>query len=161
MMHGKEVLLGLFLIIMGLSMFLMCWVYQKTRKMRYAWMSFGFLYTLGILLLMTDNPIKSYLHVPSDGNFYSIPSIIILIIGIMLSFILLSKKGEGYVIDGILFSVGIHFLPFNSIYAIVLSVLVCINAIYFYLKTEQSIDRTLIIDAFLKIIMGSVLLLIW
>lgn len=160
MMHGKEVLLGLFLIIMGLSMFLMCLVYQKTRKMKYAWMSFGFLYTLGILLLMTNNPIKSYLQIPLDGSFYSIPSIIILIIGIMLSFILLSKKGEVYVIDGILFSVGIHFLPFNSIYAVILSILVCINAIYSYLKAEQSIDRTLIIDALLKGIMGSVLILI-
>lgn len=160
MIHGKEVLLGLFLIIMGLSMFLMCLVYQKTRKMKYAWMSFGFLYTLGILLLMTDNPLKSYLQVPSNGNFYSIPSIIILIIGIMLSYILLSKKGEEYVIDGILFSVGIHFLPFNSIYAVILSALICINAIYSYLKTEQSVDRTLIIDALLKVIMGSVLLLI-
>lgn len=160
MMHEKEVLLGLFLIIMGLSMFLMCLVYQKTRKMKYAWMSFGFLYTLGILLLMTNNPIKSYLQIPLDGSFYSIPSIIILIIGIMLSFILLSKKGEVYVIDGILFSVGIHFLPFNSIYAVILSILVCINAIYSYLKAEQSIDRTLIIDALLKGIMGSVLILI-
>ncbi len=160
MMHGKEVLLGLFLIIMGLSMFLMYLVYQKTREMKYAWMSFGFLYTLGILMLMTDNPIKSYLQISSDGNFYSIPSIIILIIGIMLSFILLSKKGDEYVIDGILFSVGIHFLPFNSIYAVILSITVCINAIYSYFKTEQSIDKTLVIDALLKIIMGSVLLLI-
>lgn len=159
MMHGKEVLLGLFLIIMGLSMFLMCLVYQKTRKMKYAWMSFGFLYTLGILLLMTDNPLKSYLQLPSNGNFYSIPSIIILIIGIMLSFILLSKKGEEYVIDGILFSVGIHFLPFNSLYAVILSVLICINTIYSYLKIEQSIDRTLIMNALLKVIMGSVLLI--
>lgn len=160
MMHGKEVLLGLFLIIMGLSMFLMCLVYQKTRKMKYAWMSFGFLYTLGIFLLMSDNPIKSYLQVPSDGSFYSITSIIILIIGIMLSFISLSKKGEEYVIDGILFSVGMHFLPFNSIYALILSIVVCINAVYFYFKKEQSIDKTLVIDALLKIVMGSVLLLI-
>lgn len=160
MIHGKEILLGLFLIIMGLSMFLMCLVYRKTRKMKYAWMSFGFLYTLGILMLMTDNPIKLYLQIPSDGSFYSITSIIILIIGIMLSFILLSKKGEEYVIDGILFSVGIHFLPFNSIYALILSIAVCINAVYFYFKTEQSIDKTLIIDALLKIVMGSVLLLI-
>lgn len=159
-MHGKEVLLGLFLIIMGLSMFLMCLVYQKTRKMKYAWMSFGFLYTLGILMLMTDNPIKSYLQISSDGSFYSIPSIIILIIGIMLSFILLSKKGEEYVIDGILLSVGIHFLPFNSIYATILSITVCMNAVYSYFKTGQSIDKTIVIDALLKIVMGSVLLLI-
>lgn len=69
MIQGKEGLLGLFLIIMGLSMFLMCLVYYKTRKMGYAWMSFGLLYTFGILMLMTDNPIKSYLNVSLNSNF--------------------------------------------------------------------------------------------
>ena len=68
MIQGKEGLLGLFLIIMGLSMFLMCSVYYKTRKMQYAWMTFGFLYTFGILMLMTDNPIKSYLNVSSNST---------------------------------------------------------------------------------------------
>ena len=134
MIQGKEGLLGLFLIIMGLSMFLMCLVYYKTRKMEYAWMSFGFLYTFGILMLMTDNPIKSYLNVSSNSSFYSIPSLIILIIGIMLSFVLLGNKGERYVIDGILLSVGVQFLPFNSIYTFILSFLVSLNAIYSFSK---------------------------
>lgn len=160
MIQGKEGLLGLFLIIMGLSMFLMCLVYYKSKKMGYAWMSFGFLYTFGILMLMTDNPIKSCLNVSSDSNFYSILSLMILIIGIMLSFILLANKGERYVIAGILFSVGIHFLPFNSIYTIILSVLVSLNAIYSFVKKDSSIFNTLMIDALLKTLMGFVLLLI-
>lgn len=160
MIQGKEGLLGLFLIIMGLSMFLMCLVYYKTKKMGYAWMSFGFLYTLGILMLMTDNPIKSYLNVSSNSNFYSIPSLIILIIGIMLSFILLTNKGERYVIAGILFSVGIHFLPFNSIYTIILSVLVILNALYSSIKKDSTIYTAIMIDALLKILMGFVLLFI-
>lgn len=158
-MHGKEVLLGLFLIIMSLSMFLMCLVYQKTRQIKYAWMSFGFLYSLGIVMLLTNNPIKSYLRVPIDSGFYSVLSVIILIVGIMLSFILLSKKGEEYVINGILFSVGIHFLPFHSIYAIILSILVCVNVIYSYVNIDRSIYKTLFVDALLKIIMGLVLLI--
>ena len=160
MIQGKEGLLGLFLIIMGLSMFLMCSVYYKTRKMQYAWMTFGFLYTFGILMLMTDNPIKSYLNVSSNSNFYSIPSLIILIIGIMLSYILLGNKGEKYVIVGILFSVGIHFLPFNSIYTIILSILVTLNAIYYFVKKDSSVYITLLIDALLKIVMGIALLFI-
>lgn len=160
MIQGKEGLLGLFLIIMGLSMFLMCLVYYKTRKMEYAWMSFGFLYTFGILMLMTDNPIKSYLNVSSNSSFYSIPSLIILIIGIMLSFVLLGNKGEKYVIDGILFSVGVHFLPFNSIYTFILSFLVSLNAIYSFFKKDSSIYIALTIDASLKTIMGFSLLFI-
>ena len=111
-------------------------------------------------MLMTENPIKSYLGVSSDSNFYSIPSLIILIIGIMLSFVILSKKGERYVIAGILFSVGIHFLPFDSIYTIILSILVSLNAIYSFLKKDSSIYKTIIIDALLKIAMGIVLLFI-
>lgn len=160
MIQGKEGLLGLFLIIMGLSMLLMCLVYYKTKTMKYSWMAFGSLYTLGILLLMTNNPIKAYLNVSPNRGFYSIPSLIVLIIGIMLSFILLSKKGERYVISGILLSVGIHFLPFNSIYTIILSILVCINAIFSFIRKESSIYKTLLMDAFLKIAMGFVLLLI-
>ncbi len=160
MIQGKEGLLGLFLIIMGLSMFMMCSVYYKTRKMQYGWMTFGFFYTFGILMLMTDNPIKSYLKVSSNSNFYSIPSLIILIIGIMLSYILLSDKGEKYVIVGILFSVGVHFIPFTSIYTIVLSALVTLNALYSFIKKDSSVFKTLLIDALLKIVMGFVLLFI-
>lgn len=78
----------------------------------------------------------------------------------MLSFIILANKGEKYVIAGILFSVGIHFLPFNSIYTIILSVLVSLNAIYTFIKKDSSIYVTLMIDALLKTLMGFVLLLI-
>lgn len=159
-MQGKEGLLGLFLIIMGLSMFLMCFVYYKSKKMKYAWMSFGILYTLGILLLMTDNPIKSYLNVSSNSKFYSIPSLIILIIGVMLSFVLLSNKGEKYVISGILLTVGIHFLPFNSIYTMILSALVSLNALYSFVKKDSSIFMVLVIDALLKNCMGFLLIFI-
>lgn len=145
---------------MGLSMFLMCLVYYKTGKMKYAWMSFGFLYTLGILMLMTDNPIKSYLNVSSNSRFYSILSLIILIIGIMLSFVLLASKGEKYVISGILLSVGIHFLPFNLIYTIILSALVSLNAIYSFVKKDCFFYKILMIDALLKSFMGVLLLFI-
>ena len=149
-MQGKEGVIGLFLIIMGISMFLMCLVYYKTSKMKYAWMAFGFLYTIGILMLMTNNPIKTYLNVSSNSRFYSIPSLIILMIGIMLSFILLSNKGEKYVISGILFSVGIHFIPFNSIYTMILSGLVSLNAIYSFVKKDS-----LLIDYLEKIIINT------
>ena len=160
MIQGKEGLLGLFLIIMGLSMFLMCSVYYKTRKMQYAWMTFGFLYTFGILMLMTDNPIKSYLNVSSNSNLETIPSLIIVIIRIMRSYILLGPICIEYVIVGILFSVGIHFLPFNSIYTIILSILVTLNAIYSFVKKDSSVYITLLIDALLKIVMGIALLFI-
>lgn len=70
MIQDKKILIGLFLIIMGLSMFLMCLVYYKTGKMKYAWMAFGFLYTLGILLLMTNNPIKANLNISSSSIFF-------------------------------------------------------------------------------------------
>lgn len=159
-MQGKEGLLGLFLIIMGLSMFLMCFVYYESKKMKYAWMSFGALYTLGILLLMTDNPIKSYLNVSSNSKFYSIPSLIILFIGVMLSFVLLSNKGEKYVISGILLTVGIHFLPFHSIYTMILSTLVIVNALYSFIKKDRSIYKGLVIDALSKTFMGFLLLFI-
>lgn len=159
-MQGKEGLLGLFLIIMGLSMFLMCFVYYKSKKMKYAWMSFGALYTLGILLLMTDNPIKSYLNVSSNSKFYSIPSLIILIIGVMLSFVLLSNKGEKYVISGILLTVGIHFLSFHSIYTMILSALVIVNALYSFVKKDCSIYKGLVIDALSKTFMGFLLIFI-
>lgn len=160
MIQGKEGLLGIFLIIMGLSMLLMCLVYYKTKAMKYSWMAFGSFYTLGILLLMTDNPIKAYLNVSSSSKFYSIPSLIVLIMGIMLSFIFLSKKGERYVILGILLSVGIHFLPFNSIYTIILSIFVCLNAILSFVRKESSIYKALLMDALLKIAMGFVLIFI-
>ena len=101
------------------------------------------LYTLGILMLMTNNPIKTYLNVSSNSRFCSIPSLIILMIGIMLSFILLSNKGEKYVISGILFSVGIHFILFNSIYTTILSGLVSLNAIYSFVKKIVQFIRCL------------------
>lgn len=160
MVQGKEGLLGLFLIIMGLSMLLMCFVYYKTKVMKYSWIAFGFLYTLGIFMLMTDNFIKAYLHVSSNSNFYSVSSLIVLIIGIMLSFVLFSKKGEKYIIASILLSVGIHFLPFNSVWTIILSILVSLNAIYPFIKKDSSIYTTIIIDALLKATMGIVLLFI-
>lgn len=78
----------------------------------------------------------------------------------MLSFILLANKGERYVIAGILFSVGIHFIPFNSIYTIILSVLVSLNAICSSIKKDSTIYMALMIDALLKTLMGFVLLFI-
>lgn len=96
----------------------------------------------------------------SNSHFYSIPSLIILIIGIILSFVLLTSKGEKYVISGILLCVGIHFLAFNSIYTIILSALVSLNAIYSFVKKDCSIYKILMIDALLKSFMGVLLLLI-
>lgn len=159
-MTGQSGILGIFLIMMGLAMGAMCLVYYKTGKLNFAWMSFGFLYTLGLMLLLTDNPIKTSMKVANSHNFFSLPSLIILMIGIMLSFVLFHKKGERFVIASILFVVGVHFLPFQSIYTYVLGALVMINAIYAIVKENHSIHKTIAIDALAKVMMGIVLLLL-
>lgn len=73
---------------------------------------------------------------------------------------MLGNKGEKYVIVGILFSVVIHFLPFNLIYTIILSVPVTLNTVYSFVKKDSSVYKTLLIDALLKMVMGIVLLFI-
>lgn len=89
---------------------------------------------------------------------YFTPSLIILIIGIILSYILLGNKGEKYVIVGILFSVVIHFLPFNLYYYFKCSS--HFEYGIFFCQKDSSVYKTLLIDALLKMVMGIVLLFI-
>lgn len=151
---AQHLFIGLFLIIMGFAMFTMTAVYDKTNRLNLSWSCFGVLYTLGILLLFTNNPIKDQLHIVSTKQFFSIASLVILFVGIMLSYIIFSKKGERYIIAGVLFSVGVHFIPFDSIYTYILAILIIVNAISVFFKETRSIIQVCAIDAMLKIVLG-------
>lgn len=76
----------------------------------------------------------------------------------MLSYIIFSKKGERYIIAGVLFSVGVHFIPFDSIYTYILAILIIVNAISVFFKENRSIIQVCAIDAMLKIVLGIYLL---
>lgn len=118
-MNNGYLLIGIFLLVIGFAMALMTVAYQKTSKLNLAWGCFGMFYTVGLLLLLTDNPWKEALQISSNYKFYNISSLIILFIGIMLSYVIGSKKGDRYIIAGVLFSAGVHFLPFHTIYTYV------------------------------------------
>lgn len=151
---AQHLFIGLFLIIMGFAMMIMTVVYDKTNKLNLSWSCFGVLYTLGILLLFTNNPIKDQLHIVSTKQFFSITSLIILFIGIMLSYIIFSKKGERYIIAGVLFSVGVHFIPFDTMYTYILAIIIMVNAISVFFNKNRSIIQVCFIDAMLKIVLG-------
>lgn len=158
-MDEKNILVGIFLLIMGFAMMAMTFVYFKTKKLNLSWLTFGAIYSIGLIILFTENLLKEYLHILPTDKFYSFFSLIILFIGIMLSFIFYAKKSDRYLIAGILLSVGIHFIPFNSIYTYVLSVGLIINASLIFIKKDFPIIRTLLIDALMKITLGLFLML--
>lgn len=85
---------------------------------------------------------------------FSITSLIILFIGIMLSYIIFSKKGERYIIAGVLFSVGVHFIPFDTMYTYILAIIIMVNAISVFFNKNRSIIQVCCIDAMLKILLG-------
>lgn len=158
-MSQQHLLIGLFLIIMGFAMITMTIAYYKTHKLNLSWSCFGILYTLGLYLLFTNNPIKNQLNIASTNQFFSIASLVMLFVGIMLSYIIFSKKGERYIIAGVLFSVGVHFIPFDSIYTYILAILIMVNAISVFFKENRSIIHVCAIDAMLKILLGIYLLI--
>lgn len=152
-------LIGIFLFVIGFAMALMTLAYQKTKKLNLAWGCFGIFYTVGLLLLLTENPLKEVLQISSNHKFYNISSLFILFIGIMLSYVIGSKKGDRYIIAGVLFSVGLHFLPFHTIYTYVLSVGLMANAIVVFYKKDISIVKVLTIDALMKLSLGMLLMI--
>lgn len=153
-MDKGYLLIGIFLLVIGFAMALMTVTYQNTKKLNLAWGCFGMFYTMGLLLLLTENPVKDALQISSNHKFYNISSLVILFIGIMLSYVIGSKKGDRYIIAGVLFSVGVHFLPFHTIYTYVLSVGLMANAIVVFYKEDSSILKVLTIDALMKLSLG-------
>lgn len=149
-MDGAADLLGLFLLVMAAAMLAMDWVYFKTGKMKIGWMAFGALYSVGLLGLLTDNPIKDCLKIAPERDFYSVASLVLLALGIMLSFLLCGKKGEKHIVAGILLSVAVHFFPFHTVYTYILGIAAGANALYFFVKPHRSIFKTILVDALLK-----------
>lgn len=158
-MEGNYALIGIFLFIIGIAMYSMTISYFKTRKLNISWMFFGVFYTLGLFLLFSDNPLKTYLQIGSTDKFYSIFSLIILFFGIMLSYIIYGKKGDKFIMAGVLFSVGVHFIPFNTIYTYILSVGLMINAVSIFIRKDTSIFKVLFVDATMKVSLGLFLIL--
>lgn len=67
----EHILIGIFLLIIGIAMAFMALVYFKTRKMSKSWSIFSILYTIRLLVLFTNNPIKDSLKITSIDNVYS------------------------------------------------------------------------------------------
>lgn len=154
-------LLGIFLLTMGVGMLAMGFTLKKTNNVSLSWMVFGIIYTVGIIGVLGNSHLKSWLNISEQGkSLFSIYSIIILAAGIMLSFVFGSKKGERTIILGILFTVGIHFLPFNNEFTYILAAGVAANSAIAFWKTQTSIYVTIGIDALLKITMGVFLFLL-
>lgn len=150
-------LIGLFLIVMGIAMFGMGIVYQTTSNLGYSWGIFGFIYSFGLFGVLFNSTIQTLLNAKITN--FPIVSIMILALGIILSYVLFAKRGGRYVILSILFVVGIHFLPFNSIVSSILAVLICLNALVgFYLKKAE-IATFIFSDGVLKVITGVVCLI--
>lgn len=152
---SKTCILGVFLLIMGLAMGIFAHTYKKNKNINKAWAYFGCIYTIGVILI-------NLVIINSSGkeNKIAIPllSIVILVIGISLSYITLYKKGEEYVIGGILLTTGIHFLPFQSTVSIILSVFIIGNCILYFSNKNISINRLLMNDVWIKCIIGLILL---
>ena len=158
---GNNALIGLFLLVMGLGMGIMGFTLNKTQNTNKAWFAFGIFYTIGIVGILGNPFLKNWLQIPSSGkSFLPLSSIIILIIGIILSFVLGRKKDSRFVILGILFSVGLHFLPFNTLYTYLLAIGTITNSVVAIVKPQISIYKSITIDACLKAGMGIVLLVL-
>lgn len=153
-------IVGLFLIVIGLAMIAFDFTYYKTKNLNFSWISFGILYMFGILGVLNNNSLKESLNVATGKSFFSIWSIIILAIGIIASYFyfqILSNKGDKKLIIGILTAVALHFIPFFSVYAYILSAALLINCFISFNKDKISIYSTVAIDAGIKIIIGILL----
>ena len=139
-------------------MALMGITFHRTNKMNLSWMVFGVVYSIGIFGVLGNAALKNRLNIPQGTSYFSPISIIILAIGIALSFVLLGAKGEQYVILGILFTVGVHFIPLNTIYTYILAMLVCLNAIAPLLFKKITIYQSISVDSIIKILMGLLLI---
>lgn len=153
---------GLFLIVIGLGMIAFDFTYYKTKNLNGSWISFGILYMIGILGVLNNDALKQALHVDTGKSLFSIWSIIILAVGIAAAYFyfqILSNKGDKKLIIGILTAVAIHFIPFFSVYAYILSAALLINCFISFKKEAISIYSTVAIDAGIKMLMGLLLIM--
>lgn len=154
-------IVGLFLIIIGLAMITFDFTYFKTKNLNLSWISFGFLYMVGILGVLNNDSLKDFFNVTTGKSLFSSWSIIILAVGIASSyfyFSILSNRGDKKLIIGILTAVAIHFIPFFSIYAYILSAALLLNCFISFNNDNISIYSTVAIDAGIKISIGLLLL---
>lgn len=148
-------LIGLFLVTIGIAMFIMALIYKKTEKLQYAWMGFGIVYMLGIFGVLTNKSMLNYFGIVTTKSFMSPLPFIILGVGIMLSYIFI-RNNERMLILSILFVVGLHFLPFGNV-AYLLAGLVFVNCIIGFFFKNTDVTMYIFSDALIKIVFGGVL----
>lgn len=156
MFMNKTGILGIFLLIMGIAMWSFAHTYKISKNVNRAWVYFGSIYAIGIILINLADIINPSGKV--DKIAIPLLSIIIMMIGISLSYIILERRGKELVIGGILLTIGIHFLPFNSIISMLLSILITGNCILYFSNKNISVNRLLMNDVWIKCIIGLILL---
>lgn len=105
-------LIGLFLMIIGMSMFLMGAVYKKTKNLNLSWIIFGIIYAIGIFEILHNRTLSPVTETYSKNSILSPISFAILGIGIMMSYIIFGKD-ERKLLLSVLFVVGLHIFPFK------------------------------------------------
>lgn len=155
-----NVLLGLFLMAMGVAMAAMTITYRKTENMQTAWAVFGALYTVGIFATLGNSALKNWLQIETGKSFFSLWSIVILAVGISLALFVGAKKDERTAILGVLLAVGVHFLPFGAWPAYLLAGLCTASAVVGLLNSKISIYKLLTADAMIKFAVGAALVIL-
>ena len=152
-MNKQTRLVGLFLTSISFAMFIMGIVYATTKNMNYGWIGFGAIYTGAILGILVNKKLKVKLKI-TDSKIFRKSSIIILALGLILSFAIGSNFGEREMILGVLATVGLHFIPFPFKSAFMLAFLVILNSVLGFFLTSIPIVILIFSDGIIKLIVG-------
>lgn len=150
-------LIGLFLITMGLAMLGMGVIYKKTKNLNLSWIFFGIIYIFGIFGVLKNSSLMAMFHVSNNKSVISLFSLLILGIGIMISYIFFGKN-ERKLILSILLVVGIHLIPLKNLIAFFIFIMISINALIGFWKKNKDVTFFIFSDSFIKICSGIILL---
>lgn len=141
---------------MGLAMLVMGIIYKKTKKLQIAWIGLGVVYSIGIFGVLTNSALLDMFSISKGTSFISPIALIILGVGIMLSYIIFGKDEQKTILS-VLIVVGIHFLPFISYVTYLLAPIVIGNALLgFYLKKVE-VSTFVFTNALIKFLAGIML----
>lgn len=150
----NQELVGIFLMGVSVSMFLFGLIYLYWANLNYAWIGFGIVYACSLFGILSNKKLKKKLGVERNSRIIKPASIVILVIGLILSFAIAANYGERYLILGVLITVGLHFLPFGAKYALALSFLAIVNGMLGVFLLALPVWIFIFIDGAIKLFIG-------
>lgn len=147
-------LVGIFLMGVSIALFLFGLIYLYRANLNYAWIGFGIVYACSVFGILGNKKLKKKLGVERDSRIIKPASIVILAIGLILSFAIAANYGERYLILGVLITVGLHFLPFGARYALALCILAIANGMLGIFLPVLPVWIFVFIDGAIKLFIG-------